>query len=198
MEYRGSISANGKTATVQFMPGWGEPGAWLIKLGKDDEYSVNQLFNDKISQAEFLTHLSSEKVVKDLIEQDWRWVGNEEDVILACLEYTGYNDQNRAEDEKIIERTEGLALELKEKVREYVLVSQDLDLEKLAEISAEAVTAFKALKDSIRQLKKVTDVYDAMKAGEQVGLGWNNRSFLRNFPGHPVSRMISQVNAEKE
>lgn len=198
MEYRGSISANGKTATVQFMPGWGEPGEWLIKLGKDEEYSVSQLFNDKISQAEFLTHLASEKVVKDLIEQDWKWIGNEEDIILACLEYTGYNDQNRAEDENVIARTENLALELKDKVRQYVLVSPELDLEKLAEISAEALKAFQTLKESIKQLKKVTDAYDAMKAGEPVGLGWDNRSFLRDFPGHPVSKMISQVNAERE
>lgn len=198
MCYRGSISANGKTATVSYMPGWGDPGNWYINLGDEDEYNIPLMPNPDVDQREFLTHIASEKYVREIFANDWKEVGDEGDVIRICLEYTGYNAVNRVEDEELIAKIEKMIKDVTLKVQEYVSVTADLDLAELVRIAGEANKAVNDLKDAIRQTCKVTDVYDAIQTGEKVGLGWDNQTFLRDFPDTPEAELIIQVVSESE
>lgn len=198
MSYRGSISANGKTASVSYMPGWGDPGEWHINLGDEDEYSIPLMPNPDVDQLQFLSHIAAEKYVREIFANDWKEVGDEEDVIRICLEYTEYNDVNRAEDEALIEKVESMIREVTLKIQEYASTTPNLDLAELTRIAGEGNRAVNDLKDTIRQTRKVMDIYDAMKAGDTVGLGWNNRTFLRDFPDTPEAKLLTQVLAEKE
>lgn len=189
--YLGSISANGKTATVSYMPGWGDPGEWHIRLGEDDEFSISLMPNPE-NQLQFLSMLAADKYILQIADNDWKEVGDEDDVIRICLEYTGYNDANRAEDEALILKTEKIIEEIISKIRVYTMITSNLDLAELAKIVNEGNSAVNDLKDSINKLQKVLKVYDALKEGKPVGTGWSNETLLRDFPDSREAQLISK------
>lgn len=189
--YRGSISANGKTATVSYMPGWGDPGEWHIRLGEDDEFSISLMPNPD-NQLQFLSRIAADKYILRIADNNWKEVGDEDDVIRICLDYTGYNDDNRAEDEALIAKTEDIINEIITKIRVYTMITYNLDLNDLAKIVNEGNAAVNNLKDSIEKLRKVINVYDALKEGKPVGVGWSNETLLRDFPESREAKLISE------
>jgi hypothetical protein len=176
--YRGgAIHANGKSVSISFNPGWGEPGEWNIffvnELGKRDGDLTLDAADSFPSQENYWQHMSygRERYPDRFEHYDWATsVGNYEDVIRIALEYTGYDDDALAKDIALQTRT--LAV-LKESIADLSNSCTDIEsfgsvVDKVTELSK----FIEKISDEWNALDTSIAVYRALKDGKQVGCGW--------------------------
>ena len=182
-----AFRANGKVAGFRFMPGWGEPGEWLIQLDKST-LTLNNV-EGQTNQLEYLERFVSDEYRLQVFAANWTREGTREDAIRHCLEYTGYNDENREHDMRIVESLESL-----------VLVNSDALGIFFDEIPADAVNSFgylstlsvnyrnEILADAIKR-EQVVAVYDRLQKGETVDIGWSNETLIRDYPSSREAKL---------
>lgn len=197
MNYSGTTEANGKHVNVMFNPGWGEPGEWHIAFsGGENGLNIDNVDGVR-SQEEYLNMLSADKYRDKIIETNWSTVGNNDDVIRIALEYVGYNDENKTLDLETLRQAGEI---LREYVKAMTTGIDSLDFsartfrensKKFERILQECEYLIETCHDRIR-------VYDAMKAGNPVGMGWSNESFLRNHATSPMIHRVKTIMQEME
>jgi hypothetical protein len=205
---------NGRQADVSFVKFSIFPGTWHGNFSFDtehgmvsDDYEWNDC-TDAVNQQQYLNRISTKAEVKEIIHTDWSKVGNEEDVILAVLKFLRYNDVNRLQDEESVAN-----LEKDLRVSMDALASR-LTLEDFGNLTPGEEPAIDTGEDymfttlhvrniarlqakAIMCLKRIA-VYDAMRKGKPVGAGWNNESFLRDFPDSAyAAEMLKTVNKKR-
>lgn len=176
--YRGGvISANNKSASIIFNPGWGEPGEWNIfftnELGKRDGDLTLDAADSFPSQENYWQGMmyGRERYPEKFVNYEWeKEVGNYEDVIRIALEYTGYDDVSLAKDIELQSRT--LAV-LKESIADISNSCSDIAsfgsvVDKVTELSK----FIEKIGDEWNALEIAIAVYRALKEGKQVGCGW--------------------------
>ena len=176
--YRGgTINANGKSASISFNPGWGEPGEWNIffvnELGKHDGDLTLDAADSFPSQENYWQHMSygRERYPEKFVNYEWeKEVGNYEDVIRIALEYTGYDDVALAKDIALQTRTLGV---LKESIADLSNSCNDIEsFGSVADKVAELSKFIEKISDEWSALETTIGVYKALKDGKKVGCGW--------------------------
>lgn len=176
--YRGgTISANNKSVSISFNPGWGEPGEWNIffvnELGKRDGDLTLDAADSFPSQENYWLSLryGREHYPEKFVNYEWeKEVGNYEDVIRIALEYTGYDDEALAKD---IARQDRTLVALKGSIANISNSCNDIAslgsvMDKVAELSK----FIEKISDEWNALETTIAVYRALKEGKQVGCGW--------------------------
>lgn len=176
--YRGgTISANNKSASISFNPGWGEPGEWNIffvnELGKRDGDLTLDAADSFPSQENYWQHLSYGRERYPEKFENYKWeteVGNYEDVIRIALEYTGYDDDALTKDIALQNRT---LVALKESIAD--LSNSCTGIESFGSVvdKVEELSKFiNGINDNWNALEITMAVYRAITDGKQVGCGW--------------------------
>lgn len=173
----GTIQANGKSASISFNPGWGEPGEWNIffvdELGKRDGDLTLDAADSFPSQENYWLSLryGREHYPEKFVNYEWeKEVGNYEDVIRIALEYTGYNDDALAKNTALQTRT--LAV-LKESIADLSNSCNDIESFGSAVDKVEKLAKFiEQIRDEWNSMETCIAVYRALKDGKQVGCGW--------------------------
>jgi hypothetical protein len=191
MIYHGALEANGKWASAMFNPGWGEPGEWYMRFSDNTSYTIDNV-EGMGNQERYLGFLSADKYRDEVIRNNWKLVGNSDDVVARVLQFVGYDEQDKKTDEQRIERAKAVVLEFAQHaVDSFGSGSSSSDAVKFDSIFKEAEWIASTAAVRIR-------VYDALKNGETVGMGWSNESFLRDFPDSPYVARIKQMMQETE
>lgn len=196
MTFSGMNLANQKGVYVQYNPGWGEPGEWYLDFSNREQRTIDDVSGMGPTQEAYLERLSADKYRDAVIESNWKNLGDADDVVKVVLDYLGYNDDNREEDQKRIDFAAGQLKALASNIIE-ALEAPDFSVH---HIKNEASTLSKELNDSAEFIEAAQHrirVYDAVKAGEKVGLSWSNETFLRDFPKSPIADRIRELTATK-
>lgn len=195
MNFSGVTIANGEAVMVQFNPGWGEPGEWYLSFGDKTQLTIDNC-EGMGNQEEFLNRLSADKYRDAVIESNWRTLGHTDDVVRIALEYVGYNDASREED---LAKAEFQLKKLREAIQAVNtgLEADDVSM-KVIEKSVNTIeSVFKDIKEYVENCYHRIRVYDALKAGNEVGASWSNESFLRDFPDSKYTPQVKKFLEEK-
>jgi len=193
MRFQGIFGGPLKWVSVRYNQGWGEPGEWHLQFSDGTEVTIDNVEDFK-HQTQYLGFLSADKYRDDVIRQNWSLVGNEEDIIRKTLEFLDYDENNKKADEQRLEANKLVVLEMAQQIVD------GMTLERLVEAPSPTMPTFQSLIDDARQdallcLQRL-HVYNALKQGRDVGKGWSNESFLRDFPDSPYVPRIRQLMKE--
>lgn len=191
MHFSGVTIANDKAVMVQFNPGWGEPGEWYLSFSDKTQLTIDNC-KGMGDQEKFLDGFSADQYRDTLIAKNWVTVGETDDVIRIVLEYVGYNDDNRKEDQdKIVFQLE----KLREVVRNInsSIENQNADVKSIAVGIHNLDRIFNDIKEYIENCQDRIRVYDALNAGETVGSSWSNETFIRDFPNSKYAPRILEA-----
>lgn len=193
MQYTGMFGTSGKWVNVRYNPGWGEPGEWYLQFSDGNEITIDNVEAFK-GQEEYLGYISEDKYRDEVIWQNWAGVGNSDDVIRRVLEFVGYNDASRNSD---VERLEANKLVVFEMAQQIV---DGMTLDGLSKVEAPVAPSFQSLisdaqSDAGLCLQRI-HIYDSLKQGREVGIGWSNESFLRDLPDSPYAPRVKQIMKE--
>lgn len=196
MNHSGTTAKNDKEVIVMFNPGWGEPGEWYIQFSDGSGARIDNVEGMRGQQG-YLDMLSADKYRDEIIKTNWSTVGSKDDVVRIVLEHVGYNEANKQEDLESLKQAGRI-------LREYVkamttgidtiafsLKEYRTNSQKFARILKEIEEMIEICHDRIR-------VYEALKDGKTVGMGWSNESFLRDFPDSPYVPRVKQLMQEMQ
>lgn len=196
MTFSGINLANDKGVHVQYNPGWGEPGEWYLHFSNREQRTIDDVSGMGPTQEAYLERLSADKYRDAVIESNWKNLGDADDVIKIVLEYLGYNDENRAEDVRRITFATGQLKELASNITD-VLDAQDFSLQRIKNDVTKFSNELNNSAEFLEAAQSRIRVYDALKAGKQVGLSWSNETFIRDFPKSPIADRIKELQAAK-
>lgn len=193
MHFQGIFGGPLKWVSVRYNQGWGEPGEWHLQFSDGTEVTVDNVEDFKL-QTQYLGFLSADKYRDDVIKQDWSQVGNEEDIIRKTLEFLGYDENSAKADEQRLEANKLVVLEMAQQIVD------GMTLDGLTKAPSANMPTFQSLIDDARQdallcLQRLY-VYNAVKQGRNVGKGWSNESFLRDFSDSQYAPRVRQLMQE--
>lgn len=187
MRLEGMFKNGDKLVSVMFDPGWGEPGQYNIQSTKYGYLTADYIYPLEVEagQANFLTRFVDEYQPK-VIEQNWSRCMTEGDVALYVIDALDMDDE--------------LFFEYLNTVREaqaefYVMFAERGAIADRMNI-AKAESSIKTLEQKLKTWKKLESAFgvliQAYDIGSAYGLGWNNETFVRDFPDHPLADLARE------
>lgn len=195
MHYSGVFGGPLKWVSVRYNSGWGEPGDWHLQFSDETTVTIDNVETFK-DQATYLAFLSADKYRDEVIRQNWSGVGNNEDVIARTLNFLGYDEASKAADEQRVEANKLVVFEMAQQIVDGMTLEGLVAEPTLATPSVHTLIT-DAQQDAFFCLQRI-HVYDALKQGREVGIGWSNESFLRDFPDSPYVPRVKQLMKEME
>lgn len=183
MNYQGDYSYKDRSVSVRYSTGWGEPGEWTMLFtdakseDKEQEYFVLNDADSLGSQDVGLRYCFSGNF-KVVFENNWVMFGNPEDVIKVIQDYVGYDDEARALDYQRRLKIISFLKQAADKLSESTLEEDHDDI--VAKVTAVQDT-FEEYALELDGIDARIHVYDEIKSGHEIGAGWSNESFLRDF-----------------
>ena len=210
--FRSFAHFNGKTVEVNLHTEWSSPSYWILKFDDGKKLKVNEAWNNG-SSTQFTTfsfyHYNKDwddkEFQADIIEafrENWDNYGNSEDVLRIIFKYVGYNAQNVEQDKAIIRKLEEdvvFATERAYKEIDRLVVDsetfkpKDFDFEEFETILDELKAFGRAKQDMIAVSKERIAFFNRLEAGEEVGVGYTNASFWKNFAGSDEGVAVHKI-----
>lgn len=187
MRFEGMFKNGDKLVSVMFDPGWGDPGQYNIQSTKYGYLTADYIYPQEVQagQANFLTRFVDEYQPK-VIEQNWSRCMTEGDVALYVVDALDMDDK--------------LFFEYLNTVREaqtefYVMFAERGASADRMDI-AKAESSIKSLEQKLKTWKNLESMFgvlvQAYDIGSAYGLGWNNETFVRDFPDHPLADLARE------
>lgn len=186
-----AVEANGKFAMFRFVPGWGEPGEWMVQLGNHTLSVMNDVAGMG-NQLEYLQQLVSDEYILKTADENWARVGIRDDAIRYCLNYTGYNGESRAHDMKIVDSLNRMAERNSESIADFYTEIPDDAKGSFDYLGPHSESFRKRILGDASSREAIVNAYDRMVKGEHIGIGWSNESLLTNFPDSREAKLVAE------
>ncbi|MBC9705250.1 MAG: hypothetical protein H9W81_09820 [Enterococcus sp.] len=183
------IRAKNKVAAFSYIPDWGAPGQWMVHLGAESSILLDDVSGLR-SQHEQIERYVADRYILQVADENWSKMGDKDDAIRLCLEYTGYGEEERARDMKVIDALKRVVDQNRKDIFEII---GSVTIDEVSSLQSVDAISNEYRDDMMREIAKreeIVNAYDRLDRGEQVGIGWTNETFLRDFPDTRAAELI--------
>jgi len=205
------VEANGKWVELVEKAEYDAPPTWHLKT-PEGEFRISvpmqatqlelvkQYQRVYDSQKDIGIPISDDLMV-ELVESDWSFVGNEDDVWKFIFTSVGYDQQNLIEDKSALKELVRHAAEQLETLKSDTVSSVDsFDpetdtnaddfFESTSGTLSEMTKLLAETKKSLKRYKVLLEAAERWVAKESMGLNWTNETFLSNYGETPEAKRL--------
>lgn len=180
--------------SVQFVPGWGEPGQYYIKSTKYGHITVDLIYPviAKNGQAALLD-MFLESYRPEIIANNWERLKSAEDIALYVVDAL---DMDTDLFFKYLNKVRGTQTDFIIAMEKYGATADRMSID-------DAKGALKSIEQKVKKWEQFESTFGvlikAYDIGSGYGLGWNNETFVRDFPEHPLADLArEEINARSQ